>query len=111
MNFGDWEYHGINLDYSDEWYPWAKERKKIENYISDLFDNDNTSSADDIAIIESEKFSEAFLETIIKVLIRLEKNNVFDELNLDENFITLVVNHDEDEEKSINRIEKIRDRI
>ena len=110
MSFGDWEYHGINLDYSHEWYPWVQKRKEIENYISALFDNDNTSSADDIAIIESEKFSEAFLETIIKVLIRLEKNNIFDELNMDENFMTLIVNHDEDEEKSINRIEKIRAR-
>jgi hypothetical protein len=108
MNFGDWKYQGVNLDldYIKDWSLWSNYKKDIQSYFSSLFDMYESNKA----IEESQKFSELFLECIIHVLIRLENNGVFNLINRENNFITLVINHDEDEDEFMERMKSVRER-
>jgi len=124
MNFGDWKYHAINyeLDYIQDWYSWSKYKKEIMSYYDFLFDKysiDDTPVENDenvlfstvdysVALEKSQNFSKLFLESIVRVLIRLENEGILNLVNQEKEFIKLVVDHDEDIDKAIERIKSVR---
>ena len=124
MNFGDWKYQGINyeLDYIQDWYSWSKYKKEIMSYYDFLFDKysiDETPVENDenvlfstvdysVALEKSQNFSKLFLESIVRVLIRLENEGILNLVNQEKEFIKLVVDHDEDIDKAIERIKSVR---
>jgi len=124
MNFGDWKYHAINyeLDYIQDWYSWSKYKKEIMSYYDFLFDKysiDDTPVENDenvlfstvdysVALEKSQNFSKLLLESIVRVLIRLENEGILNLVNQEKEFIKLVVDHDEDIDKAIERIKSVR---
>lgn len=94
---GDWEYQGLNLDYS-YWESCRSYENKIDAYV---FAHDTTSEDADALV---EKLLNMFAET----LIRFEATEVFQSIPKDAGFVTFAVDHDESTEDALARMNKIR---
>ena len=93
-NAGDWEYQGFNTDepYSNEWEKsWSETKDRIA-----------------VAALEDDDVCEEFLESVCRVLIRLERSPAFLRIQREAHFKTLVSDHDEDLEDSRERLARIR---
>jgi hypothetical protein len=96
-NAGDWEYQGFNSDppYAAEW----------EDAWADIQDSIHDACLED----DSEDVAEEFLKSVCRVLIRLESNSDFSDLNREPHFEALVSDHDEDLEESRERLARARE--
>jgi len=87
-NPGDWQYQGF-FNCSDD-PAWGGVADTIEDEIED------------------DKDREPFLESVCRVLIKLESDHIFDCLDRTENFRGLVTDHDESIERAWDRLTRIR---
>lgn len=98
-NSGDWKYPGFNLDgdLGAQWEKaWGSMQEKIQNAALDLDDE------------ECDEMSEIFLESVCRVLLRMEREGVFRCLKLEPHFKALVTDHDEPLEDSWERLDVVR---
>ena len=93
---GDWQYHGLNTDppYLEAWEEaWSRTQEQIHDaYLDD----------------EHDEVSEQFLESVCRVLLRLERSPAFMQLAREPGFKTLVIDHDELLEDGWERLARIR---
>ena len=98
-NSGDWKYQGLNQDedYAQAWEKvWGPTQEKIHAAYLEAADE------------EADEFLEIFLESVCRVLLRMERENVFAGLNKEPHFKALVTNHDELLEDAWERLEIVR---
>ena len=97
-NFGDWAYQGFNLD-APEWEEsWQPYNSTIQEY---LF-NDNLDED------EYEAFIDNLIKTCTLALLDLEKSGYINQLNQEDDFYLLIMDHDENEDDAEARYIKIR---
>ena len=93
-NAGDWEYQGFNNETpsSAQWeQTWSEVQESIAS-----------------ASLDDDDISERFLESVCRVLLRLERSQEFLRINREPHFRTLVSDHDEDLQDSWARLERVR---
>lgn len=101
-SLGDWKYQ----DFSSSAFKTAWER--FERQVHD-------AAFPDVGYAEEKNeqdrdTQERFLESVCRVVVRLEKQNAFDGLKRTDDFRTYVADHDEDEEESWERLNAVRNR-
>ncbi len=85
-SFGDWTYQGFNMNQAG----WNESWEAVEREIQSAH-----GIGQDWAV-EDQELTEAFLQCVCRVLIRLEQDPVFERISKTEDFIVQVCDHDED---------------
>ena len=97
-NFGDWKYQDFNQD-QPHWEPgWGAYRDAIEAYIF----------AHEIAVEEADAYVEQLMRCACRVLVRLERSGIFERTNMDREFTTAVMDHDENLQEATDRLNSVR---
>jgi hypothetical protein len=94
-NAGDWKYQGFNVDEPSIEIAWNRAWSPTQEAIAS-------------ATIEDDEVAEDFLESVCRVLIRLERSDAFRPLQREPHFKTLVADHDETLEDSWDRLARVR---
>ena len=87
---GDWNYIQIN-----QWDKWRQHWKPVCTLIENVRDDD-------------ESFEEQFMEMACRLLIQIEQSGVLNLLQLTPDFATMCADHDESDDASRSRLDRIR---
>ncbi|WP_339746976.1 DUF4303 domain-containing protein [uncultured Rubinisphaera sp.] len=94
---GDWKYQGFNSTQFDE--GWDEYETEVMNACMDEEEDEETFKT---------PTQELFMKSICRVLLRLEKEKIFDVINRTSDFKSYVADHDESKEESWDRLETLR---
>ncbi len=101
-NAGDWKYQGFNTDEgcAEDWMKaWGQPQEEIQTAHLNAPDEE----ADEIRAI--------FLESVCRVLLRMEREGVFGCLKVEPHFKTLVTDHDETLDDAWERLAIVRNSV
>jgi hypothetical protein len=110
----DYRWNSGNWGYFEAFDPAVENRKSGKNphYVKeyDLLMKTSQEYADSLEYEDPirEKIREQYLETMCRILIRLEDEDAFKPLNRSKHFRALCADHDETDEDSEERLDKIR---
>lgn len=98
-NPGDWKYQGFNTD-GDLAGQWEKAWGDMQERIHEAYLDESDEECEEIPAV--------FLESVCRVLLRMEREGAFRCLKLEPHFKTLVTDHDESLEDSWERLAVVR---
>lgn len=96
-NSGDWKYQGFNHKYT-YWQACLEFEEKIDKFI---FSHSTSSS-------EAEKLVEKLMDMFTRALLRVEKSEVFKKIPKEKDFYIQIIDHDENPEDGVKRLERVR---
>jgi hypothetical protein len=105
-SFGDWKYHGFNLEmpwWDEMWGPYEKSIARYWTAYVHEFEEGEDSSDE-----AREAFAGELMDSLCRVLIRIEESGVLGQLNRDDNFFTHVEDHDEPHGEADERLRLVR---
>ena len=100
----DWSNECMEVDIPEIGKLWSAKLGKVEDEIEELFDN-----TDDDDFID--EFESGYMNSLRKILVRLENNNAFDKIKTTKDFRTLVTQIDADTDEEEKLLAKVREEL
>jgi hypothetical protein len=97
--FGDWRYHGINLD-DPAWEAWEEEAPLVMSNAANILLNNRKGDA-------LPALYEAFLAMASRALLRVAQSEATNRLKKEYGFQVLAMDHDEGPEAALDRMRRI----